>query len=127
MFAFNALLLFAVIAKREVQQAVRMLSSFKEKLEEKRAVTGARPPLTEIARVGSSSKNPKKRSREGSNIAWTYRAVGEMPTPTPRRAPVEVEAARVVEDVQIVVTVPVVAAEESSLTLLGVASASLRQ
>ena len=51
-----------------------MLHSFKNKLNEKRGATSARPRAEE---AGPS----KKRNREGSNIARTARAAGQMPIP----------------------------------------------
>jgi len=74
--------LLAEIAKKEIPQAVGMLHSFKNKLNEKRGAVGAKPRTEEGSRGGPS----KKRGREGGNIARTVRAVGQMPTPPPARS-----------------------------------------
>jgi len=85
MLVINVLCFVAVITKREISQAVGMLTMFKYKLKEKRGIAGTGPPPADTARVGSSSKNPKKRTREGGNTARTYRVPGEMSIP-PLRA-----------------------------------------
>jgi len=56
------LVLLAEIAKREIPQAVAMLHSFKNKLNEKRGAAGAKPRVEEGSRWGPS----KKRGREGA-------------------------------------------------------------
>jgi len=45
-----------------------MLTAFKDRLKEKKGCSGTETPPVDV-RVGSSSKNPKKRAREGDNIA----------------------------------------------------------
>jgi len=59
-----------------------MLHSFKNKLNEKRGPTSAKPRAEEGARAGPS----KKRGRESGNIARTVREAGQMPTPPPSRS-----------------------------------------
>jgi len=59
-----------------------MLNSFRNKLNEKRGAAGAKAPVEEAARAGPS-KSSKKRGREGSNIARTVRAAGQLSTPPP--------------------------------------------
>jgi len=98
-----------------------MLSGFKNKLNQKRSAAGVGPASTEAARAGSS-KNPKKRPREGGNTAHTFRAPGEMPTPPPSRtitrpaSPLTNEFNR---PIPTEVAMPVAAAQESPLAILG--------
>ena len=112
----------SVIAKREILQAVGMLTTFKNKLSEKRGVAGTGLAPAETARAGSSLKNPKKRSREGGNPARTFRAPGEMPTPPPSRTVARPASPPIDEfncPILTAVVVLVAAAQELSLTLLG--------
>jgi len=109
--------LFAEIAKREIPQAVGMLHSFKNKLNEKRGATSARPRVEESARAGPS----KKRGREDSNVARTVREAGQMPTPPPSRS---ARAASPATDefnrpIPTAVAVPISSSGGSALALLG--------
>jgi len=98
-----------------------MLTTFKDKLKEKRGFVGTVPPLAVAARVGSLSKNPKKRAREGSNTARTYHSLGEMATPPPSRIPVNVDSPPTDDfnrPIPLVVAMPVAAVQQSPLSLL---------
>jgi len=115
------LFLISEIAKREISQAIGMLSSFRNKLNEKRGAAGARAPTTNTARAGLS-KSSKKRAREGGNIARTVRALGQMSIPPPSRTVTHVESPPTDDfnrPIPIVVVVPVAVIEKSSLALLG--------
>jgi len=99
-----------------------MLAAFKDKLKEKRRVASTGPPPAAASRVGSSSKNPKKRAREGGNTARTYRVPGEMPAPPPSRAPANIGSPPTHEfnrPIPTAVAVPVAIVQESSLVVLG--------
>jgi len=99
-----------------------MLTAFKDKLKEKRAATDTGPPpVVTTARVGSSSKNPKRRVREGDDIARTLRVPGEMPTPPPRWVPINVGLPQIDEfnrPIPSAVVVPKATFQESSLAVL---------
>jgi len=93
---------------------------FKNKMSEKRGATGAKGPIEESNRAGSS-KGSKKRGWEGSNIARTVRAAGQLPTPPPSRS---VRATSPPTDdfncpIPTAVAVPVSALGGSTLALLG--------
>jgi len=109
--------LLVEIAKREIPKAIGMLHSFKNKLNEKRGATSAKPCAKEGARAGPS----KKRGRESGNIARTVREVGQMPTPPPSRF--ARNASPPTDDfnhpIPTAVTVPVSASGGSALALLG--------
>jgi len=109
--------LLAEIAKREIPQAVGMLHSFKNKLNEKRGATNAKPRAEEGARAGPS----KKRGRESGNIARTMREAGQMPTPPPNRS--ARNASPPTDDfnrpIPTAVAMPVSASGGSALALLG--------
>jgi len=94
-----------------------MLHSFKNKLNEKRGATSAKPRAEEGARAGPS----KKRGLEGDNIACTVREAGQMPTPLPSR-PTR-NASPPTDDfnrpISTAVAVPVSATGGSALALLG--------
>ena len=111
----NTLFFVSTIAKRGIPQAVGMLSGFKNKLNQKRSAIGTGPTPTEAARV-SSSKNPKKRPREGGNTVRTFRARGEMPTPPPSRT-VTRPASPLTNTFNR--PIPTTVAQEFSLALLG--------
>jgi len=121
--AFSSLTCFLVseIAKREIPQAISMLSSFRNKLNEKRTVIGGGAPATDTAQAGCS-KSSKKRAREERDIACTVWALGQMPTCPSGRTVTRV-GLPLTDDlnrsIPTVVVVPVVAVEESSLALLG--------
>jgi len=98
-----------------------MLSSFKNKLNEKTGAAGAKAPNVEGARAGPS-KSSKKRGWEGSNIAHTVRAAGQMPTPPPSRTVAPAGLPPIVEfyrPIPTTVAMPVAASGDSSLALLG--------
>ena len=97
-----------------------MLHAFQNKLTKKRGAAGAKAPIEESARTGPS-KGSKKHGREGSNIARTVKAAGQLPTPPPSRS---VRAASPPNDdfnrsIPTAVTMPVSASGGSSLALLG--------
>jgi len=111
------LVLLAEIAKKEIPQAIGMLHSFKNKLNEKRGATGAKPRAEEGARAGPS----KKRGRESDNIARTVRAAGQMPTPPPARSarPTSPPTDDFNRPIPTGVAVPLASSGESTLALVG--------
>jgi len=94
-----------------------MLHTFKNKLNEKRGATSARPRVEESARAGLS----KKRSREGGNIAHTVREAGQMPVPPPSHS--ARGASPATNDfncpIPTAVAVPIASPSASALALLG--------
>jgi len=98
-----------------------MLSGFKNKLNQKRTVAGIGPAATEATRAGSS-KNPKKRGREGGNTACTVRDPGQMPTPPLSRTVTRAGSPPTDEfnrPIPTAVAMPAAATGDASLTLLG--------
>ena len=97
-----------------------MLHALKNKLSEKRGAAGPKAPIEESARAGPS-KGFKKRGQDGSNIAHTVRAAGQLSTPPPSRS---VRAASPPTDdfnhsIPTAVAVSVSASGVSTLALLG--------
>jgi len=94
-----------------------MLHTFKNKLNEKRGATSARPQVEESARAGPS----KKRGRECGNIAHTVREARQMPVPPPSRS--ARGASPATDDfnrpIPTAVAVPIASSGASALALLG--------
>jgi len=88
-----------------------------------RYVEGVQRPREGKERVRRpSSKNPKKRARDGGNTARTYRYPSEMPVPPSSRAPINLDTPPTDDFNQLIhttVAMSVATVQQSPLSVLG--------